>query len=419
MTYGRSYKRYVLLMLTLVTTLQYLDRGLMALLLQPIKEDLHLSDTQLGFLTGIAFGLFYAILGVPIARWADRGDRVGITSVAIGLWSVTMMLCLFVTSFIQLVSARIAAAIGESGCLPPTYSLVGDYFAAPAERTRAMAVYMLAGPLSALIAFAVGGWLSEELGWRATFLLMGIPALFVAVIVKVTIAEPRMRAGTSRMADRQVPRLLDVLSFLWRQRTSRHLIMGLVLLSTMGLGLYPWYSAFMIRSHGLGTAELGTWLGFIFGIGGVGGTLLGGYVAARFFGSNDRGQMRLSAITIGSLVPWYMFFLLAADKHMALFALLALTAVFSLYVGPTLALIQRLVPEEMRATTLAVVMLLANLIGMGMGPQVVGILSDLLMPVFGSGSLRYAMLAMSLVAAWAAYHFWRAGQTVREDLIHT
>src|SRR5215203_5688999 len=126
--FGKPYKSYVLGILTLVYTLNYLDRGLIILLLQPIKDDLHLSDTQLGFLTGIAFGLFYATLGLPIARWADRGNRVTITSMAIGLWGLTVMACVFVTSFMQLVFARVAAAVGEAGCMPPTYSLLGDYF---------------------------------------------------------------------------------------------------------------------------------------------------------------------------------------------------------------------------------------------------------------------------------------------------
>src|SRR6266852_4948977 len=154
---SNAYKRYVLGTLTLVYTLNFMDRGLIMLLLQPIKEDLHLSDTQLGFLTGIAFALFYATLGLPIARWADRGNRATITSVAIALWGVTVMLCLFVGNFVQLVFARVAAAVGESGCMPPTYSLVGDYFPTSAERTRAMSVYMLANPLSTLGSFVVGG----------------------------------------------------------------------------------------------------------------------------------------------------------------------------------------------------------------------------------------------------------------------
>ena len=414
--FSKAYRRYVLGTLTVVYTLNIADRGLIGLLLQPIKEDLHLSDTQLGFLTGIAYALFYSTLGLPIARWADRGDRVTITSIAIGLWGGTLMLCLFVSNFVQLMFARIGAAIGEAGCMPPIYSLVGDYFPGSAERTRAMTIYMLASPLSVLVSFGIGGWLNEIYGWRVTFFLMGIPGLLLAALVKMTIAEPRTRVKVAQHDQRQLPRIASVLGTLWDQRSSRHLSVAIILLWMLGHGLNPWYAAFMMRSHGMGTAELGAWLGFIFTFGGLAGVLLSGYVAARWFAHDERGQMRLSAAVIASMVPCYVLFLLLPQKEHALLALVPVNAAFNFFLGPTFALMQRLVVDEMRATTLAVMMLLANLIGMGIGPQVVGILSDMLMPNLGSSSLRYAMLTMSFVALWAAYHFWQVGRTVAEDL---
>jgi len=411
-----GYKRYVLGTLTLVFTLNFVDRGLIGLLLQPIKEDLHLSDTRLGFLTGIAFGLFYATLGLPMARWADRGNRATLTSMAIGLWGVMVMSCVIVTNFVQLVLARVAASVGEAGCMPPTYSLVGDYFPGSGERARAMAVYWLASPLSVLVSFIVGGRLNQLYGWRMTFFMMGIPGLLLAALVKLTIAEPRKRASTAQASQQRLPRMVDVLRTLWRQRACRHLSIALILLCTMGLGLGPWYAAFMIRSHGMDTTELGIWLGLILGVGGLLGTLAGGYAAGRWFAQDERGQMRLTAVMIAALMPCFVLFLLLPRKEHALIALVPLMVIFNFFFGPTFALMQRLVPDEIRATTLAVVMLLANLIGMGVGPQVVGILSDLLMPIVGSDSLRYAMLTMSLVALWSAYHFWNVGRTVRGDL---
>lgn len=412
----QGYKRYVLICLTLVYTVNFVDRGLIGLLLQPIKEDLRLSDTQLGFLTGIAFGLFYATLGLPIARWADRGNRVTITSVALALWSGTVMLCLFVTNFAQLVAARVAAAVGEAGCFPTTYSLVGDYFPAPAERTRAMAIYMLGNPLSAILSFVAGGWLNSRYGWRTTFCLMGLPALFIAVVIRLTITEPRQSASPADPRTIRQPRMLDVLKTLWCRRATRHLSVAIILLCTMALGLAPWYAAFLTRSHDIGTQELGIWLGIAFGVGGAVGTLLGGYGSARWFGDDARSQMRLSAVMIALVVPCFVVFLLVPQKMGALVALVPLQAVIVFFVGPTLALMQQLVPDEMRATTLAVVMLLANLIGMGIGPQVIGIGSDVLEPYVGRDSLRYSMLGMSLVALWAAYHFWMVGKTVNEEL---
>jgi predicted MFS family arabinose efflux permease len=171
-----------------------------------------------------------------------------------------------------------------------------------------------------------------------------------------------------------------------------------------------------MRSHGMRTAELGLWLGLIFGIVGVVGILLGGYVSARWFSDNERGQLRLSAVAIASTVPFFCLFLFVPQKYAALAALVPLAVTFNFFLGPAIALMQRLVIAETRATTLAVVMLLANLIGMGVGPQIVGILSDLLRPAVGVDSLRYAMLIMSFMAVWGAGHLWKAGQTVAEDL---
>lgn len=411
-----AYRRYALGILTVVFTMSFVDRGLINLLVEPIARDLGLSDTQVGFLTGIAFALFYATLGVPAARWADRGNRVTITSLAIALWGLTVMACLLVTTFAQLLFARIAAAVGESGCMPPTYSLLGDYFPEPSERTRAMTFYWLAGPLSGLFGFGLGGWLNELYGWRATFFIVGVPALLVAIVVKLTIREPRLAATRAIDCAVPAPRMREVIRLLWQRRAARHLSIAIVLLFTVGMGMNPWYAAFLIRVHGLGTAELGLWLGLIFGVGGIAGVLLGGYVAGRWFGNNERGQMRLTAVVVAVLVPCYVAFLLLPGGKQALLALAVLIVVFQFFLGPTFALMQRLVEDGMRATTMAVVMLLANLIGMGIGPQVVGILSDLLMPAFGRHSLRYAMLAMSVVALWAAYHFWCVGRTVTNDL---
>ena len=415
---GNAYRNYVLAILTVVYTMSLVDRGLISLLLQPIKEDLQLSDTQLGFLTGIAFALFYATLGLPIARWADRSDRVTIASLAIGLWGATVMACLFVGTFVQLLFARIAAAVGEAGSMPPTYSLLGDYFRSPVARARAMAVYMLANPLSSIVSYIAGGYLSARYGWRTTFFIAGIPGLLVAAVVRLTIRETRFQApGGVRQSSERLPRMTEVFARLWGQRSARNLTIAIILLFTMGLGLHPWYAAFLMRSHGMGTAEVGVSLGLIFGIGGIVGTLAGGYVATRWFGEDAQSQMRLSALTVGSLVAFFFPFLLLHGKYQALSALFGLIMVLFVFVGPTYALLQRLVPDEMRATTLSIIMLLANLIGMGIGPQLVGILSDLLHPDLGAESLRYAMLIVSFIAPASGLYFWRAARTVNQDLL--
>jgi predicted MFS family arabinose efflux permease len=203
---------------------------------------------------------------------------------------------------------------------------------------------------------------------------------------------------------------------LWRQPASRHLSIAVILLYTMALGLAPWYAAFMMRSHAMPTIDVGLWLGLIFGVGGIVGIALGGLSTRQRFAADERGQMRLTATMMMLLVPCFLLFLFLPQKQHALMALTPLIVAFNFFFAPTFSLMQRLVPDEIRATTLAIVMLLANLIGMGVGPQIVGTLSDLLMRTLGSDSLRYSMLCMSGVALWSAYHFWRVGDSVRQDL---
>jgi MFS family permease len=411
-----AYKRYVLVVLTAVYMLNLVDRGLMTLLLEDIKADLGLTDTQLGALTGVAFGVFYATVGLPIARWADRGNRVTISALAIGMWGLTAMACVAVGSYAQLVLARIAAGVGESGCKPPTYSLVGDYFPSAAERAPALAFYLGGSSVASLLSYMAGGWLNEQYGWRLAFFMMGVPALLLAVLVKWTIVEPRTHQARASGPRPQPMPFAKVLATLGRQRSLRYLSAGLVLLYTFGAGLSPWYAAFMVRSHGASSADLGMWFGLIFGFGGLAGVLAGGYLASGAFAYDERSQMRMCAVTLACVLPFFVAFLLLPEKWQALLALVPLVMIFSVFMGPTYALLQRLVPDEMRATTMALIMLFANLIGMGLGPQIVGILSDVLAPVFARDSLRYAMLMVSFLALLAGYCFWRAGDTVREDL---
>jgi MFS family permease len=326
------------------------------------------------------------------------------------------MVSLAVTNFAQLVVARMAAAVGEAGCKPPTYSLVGDYFPKPGERTRAMSIYWMAGPLAGLVGYVAGGWLNATYGWRMTFVLMGIPGIVLAVLVKLTLVDPRRNNESLRNAPRSLPPFKSVLATLWGQRSCRHLTIALILLYTMFFGINPWSLVFMMREHGMGSAELGAWWGVLSGIAGITGTLAGGYAASRWLAGHESLQMRFIAVTVGGTVVFYLAFLSATSRYVALFSLAVWFFVLNLFMAPTYALMQRLVADSMRATMMATIMLLYNLIGMGAGPQIVGSLSDGLRSFAGSDSLRYAMLIMVLMMFWSAYHFWKVGQTVKRDL---
>lgn len=409
------YARYVLFVLTLVYTLNYIDRGLITLLLPGIQADLKLTDSELGFLTGIAFGLFYATLGIPIARWADRGDRGLIAALAIGLWGVTVMGCLWVGNFAQFALARAAAAVGEAGCMPPTYSLVGDYFPQPARRTRAMSLYMLANPASVLLSFMLGGWLVTRFGWRLTFFLMGVPGLLLAIVVRLTVRDPR-KAIQPLQGSAPPPHLWHLLAGLGRRPAVRHLGIGVILLLMIGMGLGPWYATFLTRYHALPTDTLGYALGVIFSVGGVAGIALGGYLSTKWCAHDERRQIRGVALAVACLFPALVVFLLAPGSVTAMIALAVLWILFNFSIPVIFALFQRLTPPDTRATSLALLMMLSNLIGMGVGPQIVGLLSDRLRVLLGADSLRYAMLTLSFVSLWAAHHFRRVGIYVQAEL---
>jgi predicted MFS family arabinose efflux permease len=403
---------YVLGLLTAVYSVSTADQALISLLLEPIRNDLRLSDSQLGLLSGPAFGVVYAILGLPMARWSDRGNRIWIVSGALALWSATLMGSAVIVTFSQLVIMRMLTATAEAGCMPPSYSLVGDYFPGSAERARAMTVYMLGNPISMLLGFAVGAWLDEAYGWRGAFVGLAVPALAVAALIRLTVREPREAAKVQPLEDAALG-IIPVLGGLWRLRTARHLTVALILLYTMGFGLAPWYGVFMIREHGAATEELGVWLGCLFGFGGMAGVALGGYVVNRWLKTDERSQLRLIAASVALLVPLNALFLLVPGKLAAFLALVPFMLMSVFFSGPTYALLQRLVRPEVRATTLALVMLLYNLIGIGAGPQLVGLLSDWLR---SADSLRYAMLCMSMLPLASAIYFWRASQSVGTDL---
>lgn len=427
---SEGYRNYLLGLLLCIQTLTYIDNRVMSLVLQQIKLEFVLSDTQLGVLTGIAFSLFYAVMGIPIARWADRGNRVTIISVTIGLWSIATSLVGAAASFLQLLVIRVCVAVGEAGCIPPAQSLIADYFSR-AERPRAVARYMLAAPLSLVIGYFLAGWLSELYGWRTLFFIIGLPGVFLSVLAWLTLREPRLtssrsdalpradtEAATDDIADTSptAPSLSSVLATLWKSHTFRNLLIFYSIVSFFGYGIGPFKPAFFARSFGMGTSELGTWLALTVGSAGFLGTYLGGELVSRYCGKDERRQLRLISLGYGMSGAISACIYLASSQCLA-FALmtLAMFVGFSA-IGPLFAVFQTIVPPHMRAQAIAIIYLFANLIGMGIGPIAVGALSDLFAPKFGQESLRYALMIMSLGYLWGAWHAWRASATVTEDM---
>lgn len=410
-----AYKHYLLGLLTVILVFNYVDRLALGLLLQDIKTDLHLSDTQLGLLSGIAFALFYSVMGVPIARWADRGNRVTIISLAALLWSVGVALCGMAGSFVQLMLIRVGVAVGEAGCIPPSFSLIADYFNR-AERPRAAAIYGLGGALSFVVGFFMAGWLNELYGWRVTFMLLGLPGVGLAALAWFTLKEPRHVQQKTIGATATQPSLKEVFVTLWTNATFRHLLVCFAVMSFFNYGILMWQPTFFIRSYALSTGQIGTWFAVIYGVGGIVGTYLGGVLASSHAAYNERLQLKAMAIAIAAAGVLSICVYLSSTAYGA-FALITLFVfVLSTVNGPLFATIQTLVPERMRAVSFALVYLFANFIGMGLGPLATGALSDAFQPWAAEESLRYALLSLAPGYFWCTWHAWRASKTVPSDL---
>lgn len=428
----QNYKRYLLSVLLLILAFNYVDRFALGLLLQDIKDDLDVSDTQLGLLSGIAFALFYSVVGIPIARWADRGNRVTIIAVTTALWSGAVALCGAAGSFLQLLLMRAGVAVGEGGCIPPAHSLIADYFTR-GERPRAVATYMLGIPVGMVIGYFFAGWLNELYGWRVTLVLLGLPGLVLALMARATLKEPRRGKVKSddaanpfgehrRIAEAETetpsssPSLKEVCVTLWANSTFRDLLFCFAVMCFFGQGILQWKPAFFIRSYGLETGEVGTWFAAIYAVGGILGTYWGGHLAFRYAANNERLQLKAMAIAVSCFGVISACTYLSPNHYLA-FGFMLLAAVGgSMTNGPLFATIQTLVPARMRAMSIALVYLVANLIGMGLGPLAAGALSDAFRPMFGEESLRYALLILCPGYFLSGWLFWRASRTVVSDL---
>ena len=423
------YKTYLLVLLTAILVSNYMDRLALGVMLQGIKTDLGLSDTDLGVLSGIAFALFYAILGVPIARWADRGDRVIIISASVFLWSLGVALCGTVTGFYQLLAIRVGIAVGEAGCVPPAFSLISDNFTR-SERPRAIAIYGMGGSISALLSYLFTGWTNQFYGWRLTFVLIGLPGLALSAVALATLREPRrgisknVEGGGAVGADRRA-HLTDPASSmgevgvaLWRNKTFRNLLLCLSAMMFFVNGVGQWVPTFFIRSFGLRTGEVGTWLGVFFGVGGMIGSYLGGELASRYAAGNEGLQLRAVAWAIVGAGLLTVVAYLSRSRYIA-FPLMGVAMVGLMAGnGPLFSAVQTVVPPGMRAVSLALVLLCSNLLGLGLGPLITGALSDQLQAFMGEGSaLRYALIMLTpgyFLVAWLA---WRASGTISDDLV--
>ena len=407
---------YLVSVLFLVTVLNFLDRQILSILLEPIKRDLGASDAEMGLLTGFAFVAFFALAAVPIARASDAHSRRNIIAVSLAFWSVMTMLSGYAASFLQLTVARAGLGVGEAATAPAAQSMLSDVFPGP-RRTGVLSLFAVAGPIGVMLAFIVGGWLSEAVGWRATFVAVGAPGLLLAVVVLLTVREPR-RGAADASVDLAQHNLRETVAYLLNLRSLRYLTAGASLNLFCAWGTTVWSASFLTRVHGLDTSQAGAWIGLASGIGGIAGTLAGGLLAQRLGRRTPAWQLRLPALTSALAVPFLvLFFTLRAPVALPMYFGAAFFG--SCMIGPVLATTQSLAKVRMRALAASLVGLTFNVVGIGFGPLVIGVLSDMLGPRFGVDSIRYAILAPAALAMGvAALCFARGARHVSAELAY-
>ncbi len=410
-----GYANYVLVLLFVVYIFNFIDRQILAILLDPIKEELGASDTQMGFLTGFAFALFYTFAGIPIARAADSGVRRTIISIGIAVWSLMTAASGLIRTFPQLALARIGVGIGEAAFVPPAHSLISDYFP-PKRRATAFAVFSMGIYVGVAMGFLIGGWISELSSWRMAFVVVGLPGLVMAVIVRLSVREPPRGHSEVVAMDADTVSTGEVFRFMWGLRSFRHLCLAAALHSFGGYAFANWGPAFFHRVHHMSPGEIGTWLSITLGLGGAAGSMLGGIMADRLAQRDQRWQMYLPAIATIASIPAVFVILLAPTKLPSLLFLVPNAILGAMWFGPIFATTQGLAKLRMRAIASAILVFVINLIGLGLGPQAVGIMNDLVFARFGDEAVRYSLLVIVVANLWSATHFYLASRTIRADL---
>lgn len=414
-TYQRS-PRYVLGVLLMMYTFNYLDRYLLTILLEPVKRDLAVSDTVMGFLVGPAFALFYTAAGIPIARLADRTSRRSVIAAGFALWSAFTMLSGLARSWLQLAVARVMVGVGEAAGAAPAHSLISDTFP-PDRRAGALAVFQMGVYLGQVFGLVVGGFLVAPIGWRWTFVVVGLPGVFLALLVRLTVAEP-----PRGRFDGGAPERASELSFgqalrqLWQLTTFRRLAIGTGLASFAGTGYGFWIPTLFVRVHDMSYAQVGVSFGLVSGLSALVGTAIAGRAGIALGRRDARWLIRLSALAVFCSLPFLVGVSLWPQPWVALSFAVPAGLLGAGWAPLAYTVVQNLVAPSMRAVAASVLIFFITLLGMGAGPQAVGILSDWLEPTHGADALRIALVGVLSVSLLGAALIATASRSLPAEL---
>jgi MFS family permease len=403
---------YVLAILTMVYALNFLDRTIFNVLIEPIKKEFALSDTTMGLLAGFGFVLFYSLLGIPIARIADRVSRRNIVALAFAFWSAMTFLCGLASSVTTLALARIGVGIGESAGTPASQSLLADLFDKN-ERPRALGIYAIGTYLGVFLGYFIGGWVNQHYGWRTAFFSAGLPGIALAALLWLTIAEPKRGA----MAETFLPEPIGpTLRFLVTQPSFVIVLIGFCLTSYTNYATAAWIPPFLARVHHLTSAEIGTYAGTFKGLCGIAGTLVGGLVVGQISQRDDRWKLWAPALMSGLAGPVFALCMMTPSFVTMIAALAATSFLVGFHLGPIFAIAQTVARPSMRALASALVLLTATCFGQGVGPLAVGMINDALKGAFGADAVRYSLLSAAATTTLGALLFVLGARFIRADI---
>jgi MFS family permease len=412
---SRATAYYVLVMLTVIYSLNFLDRTVITILIDPIKHEYHLSDAVMGFISGFGFVIFYSILAAPVARWADRGNRRSIITYGLILWSGMTALAGIARNALQLTLSRFGVGVGEAAGTAPSSSMISDLFPG-SKRSSAMAIYQLGPVFGGFLGAFIGGWINQYYGWHDAFLVAGIPGLLVAVLFRLSVKEPARGASEQKKVSTGQQNLRETFRFMLSQRCYMLLLVGFCFTTFTQFGFGTWTAPFLGRIHHLSSKDIGTYIGTVRAVAGLVGTLIGGYLSDWAGRKDVRWRIYVSAICSILAFPGVLLFVFSRSLFWCIVGFTIVSAMSPVHVGPIVAACHSVVKVGMRAFATSVVYLISELIGLGLGPFLIGVFNDHYGHRFGVGVIRYSMSTAAATTLIGGLIFVAAAQFLQRNM---